>query len=140
MILPAATVISCRRQLWLFSCSGVNICQTVIKCKQYYNPLFIKSIEYCTLFIMSLYKCQSINRKSIETRGYLICTKRRKKKNTFPVVTICNTNEQASKYDLFSAFPFITINKPRTKWANQWACSGVQVTIDCTQVNALCML
>jgi hypothetical protein len=107
------------------------------------------------------------NRKSIETRGYLICTRGRsprvlirlpsvlmfflfciivKHKNTFPVVTIWNpgkkvTYEQASECDISVTFIFsaVTICKPQQKWANQWACSGVRVTYTCTPVNALIM-
>jgi hypothetical protein len=106
------------------------------------------------------------NRKSIETRGKLICTRGRnprlliklpivlmfflfciivKHKNTLPVVAIWNprkvTCEQASEYDMSVAFPFsaVKLSKPKQKWANQWACSGVSVTNTCTPVNALCI-
>jgi hypothetical protein len=67
---------------------------------------------------------------------------------TFPVVvTIWNprkkTNDRASEYDIYIAFPFsvVTIIKPKKIWASQWVCSGVRVLVTntCTPVNALCM-
>jgi hypothetical protein len=41
------------------------------------------------------------------------------------------TNERTSEYDISAAFPFfaVTICKSQQKGANQWACSGVRVTI-----------
>jgi hypothetical protein len=100
------------------------------------------------------------NRKNIGTRGYLICTRGVAKyfdvlpllyhSQTYKHVPCCHnmklqkkkvTNEWASEYDISIAFPFSAIpkSKPKQKWANQWACSGVRVSNNCTPFNALCM-
>jgi hypothetical protein len=121
-----------------------------------------------TMVFTSIYlsNCQISNRKSIETRGYLVCTRGRsprvlirmpsvlmfflfciivKHKNTFPVVTIWNPGKKYQWTSIliwyFCRCPFsvVTISKPQQKWANQWACFGVRVTNTCTPVHALCI-